>query len=257
MGVGVVGPATAAGHVQRVAAETGVHEVAENATVQATEVVAHGHVPQLHVERRGEQAALVTQLGQASVETAVVFLDGQTVANQILGGAIAASVVDGQLDSAGVIHAIQLAEVKLRAELDVLRVTGGTVQAAIGVVGGFAAVIAGEFDAVLIQLVAQTAPITGQGIAGQQVRVGIGEGGQGGAAGQAQQQAAACMRKANSQKHGSLPGAILNDFAKRRGTRRCRAQRECPPVRRAQRLTARRRPSRSRRDRSTGAHHRR
>ncbi|MNC80067.1 hypothetical protein D3C75_1327320 [compost metagenome] len=66
------------------AAETGVHEVAENAAVQATEVVAHGHIAQLHVERRSKQAALVTQFSQASVETAVVFLDGQTVADQIL-----------------------------------------------------------------------------------------------------------------------------------------------------------------------------
>ncbi|MNL10525.1 hypothetical protein D3C87_1313270 [compost metagenome] len=167
VGVRVVGPATPAGHVQRVAAETSVHEVAENATVQATKVVAHGHVTELHVKRRGEQAALITQFSQASVETAVVFLDGQTVANQILGGAVAASVVDGQLNLAGVIHAIEFAQVELRAELDVLRVAGRTMEPAIGVVGGFAAVIAGEFDAVLIHLVAQATPITGQGIAGQ------------------------------------------------------------------------------------------
>jgi hypothetical protein len=43
-----------------------------------------------------------------------------------------------------VVQAVQLAQVELHAELDVLRVARRTVQAAVGVVGGFAAVVAGE-----------------------------------------------------------------------------------------------------------------
>jgi hypothetical protein len=68
----------------------------------------------------------------------------------------------------------QLRQVELHAELDVLRVARRTVQAAVGVVGGFAAVVAGELDAVFFELVAQAAPVAGQGAAGQQVVVGKG-----------------------------------------------------------------------------------
>jgi hypothetical protein len=49
------------------------------------------------------------------------------------------------------------------------------VQAAVGVVGGFAAVVAGELDAVFVELVAQAAPVAGQG--GRVEQVGVGEGG--------------------------------------------------------------------------------
>ncbi|MNJ21746.1 hypothetical protein D3C77_161070 [compost metagenome] len=104
------------------AAEAGVHEVAEDAAVEAAEVVAHGHVAELDVECRGEQAALVAQFGQAGIEAAVVFLDWQTVADQIFRGTVAATVVDGQLDLVAVFQAIQLAQIELHAKLDVLRV---------------------------------------------------------------------------------------------------------------------------------------
>ncbi|MNN25280.1 hypothetical protein D3C81_1387500 [compost metagenome] len=164
------------------AAETGVHEVAEDAAVQAAEVVAHGHVTELEVECRGEQGALIAQFSQAGVEAAVVFLDRQAVAHQVFRGAVAAAVVDRQLDLAAVVQAVQLAQIKLHAQLEVLRVTRRAVQAAIGVVGGFAAVVASELDALFVELVAQAAPVAGQGVAGHQVV------GQGCGAGQGQEQ---------------------------------------------------------------------
>ncbi|MDR6161980.1 hypothetical protein QE391_001608 [Pseudomonas fluorescens] len=92
---------------------------------------------------------------------------------------------------AGIVDAIQFAQIKLHAELDVLRITRRTVQAAVGVVSGFAAVIAAELDAVFIQLMTQAAPVTGEGAAGQQTGIAGGQRGQGSGAAQAQQQAGA------------------------------------------------------------------
>ncbi|MNK98321.1 hypothetical protein D3C87_1186800 [compost metagenome] len=187
--IGVVGPAAAAGHVQRMAAETGVHEVAQNAAVEAAEVVAHGHVAEFHIECWSEQRALVTQFGQARVQATVVFLDRQSVADEVFGGAVAATIVDGQLDLAGIVDAVQFAQVELHAELDVLRVTRRAMQTTVGVVGHFAAVVAGELDALFIHLVTQATPVTSEGAAGQQIGIVVGQRGEGGGARQAQQQA--------------------------------------------------------------------
>ncbi|MCY1432653.1 hypothetical protein D9M71_486590 [compost metagenome] len=165
------------------AAEAGVHEVAQDAAVQAAEVVAHGHVAEFYVERRGEQRALVAQLGQAGVQATVVFLDRQAVADQVFRGAVAAAVVDGQLDLAAVVQTVQFRQVELHTQLDVLRIARRTVQATVGVVGGFTAVVAGDLDAVFFELMAQAAPVTGQGAAGHEVVAGKGSG-----AGQGQQQ---------------------------------------------------------------------
>ena len=170
---GVVGPAAAIGLGQRMRAETGVDEAGQQR--HAAKIVAHWHKANLGGQVFGKQGALVAELGQAGVVAAGVFLDWQAVAYEVFGGAVTATIIDGDLHQASIGATQYFAQVELGTDTHLLRVAGAVLDPAMQVGEGFGVVITGQLDALVDQLLALAAPVAGQGRTVHQVVGGVGQ----------------------------------------------------------------------------------
>ena len=156
----VVAPAAAVRHGQRVGAETGVNKTGQQR--HPAKVVAHRQKAELGGQRRAEQRALIAEFRQPRVLAAVVFLHRQAVAHQVFRGAMAATVVDGDLHQTCVRGVEQLAQVELGADAHLLRIPRAVLDPAMQVGKRFGVVVAGQLNAFVDQLLAFAAPIAGQ-----------------------------------------------------------------------------------------------
>jgi hypothetical protein len=115
------------------------------------------------VDRAGEkQVALITELGQPGVFAAIVFLGRQAVSKQIFRGAVAATVVNQQLHASRIGAVEQLTQIKLGAYAYLLRIAGAALDPAMQVGNRFGTVVTGQFDALVGQLLAFTAPVASE-----------------------------------------------------------------------------------------------
>ncbi|MNH04048.1 hypothetical protein D3C79_633250 [compost metagenome] len=163
----VVAPATAAGHGQRMRTKACTDKVGEDR--HAAEIGAHDHVTELGGQVGREQRALVTQLGQPRIFAPVDLLRGHAVANQVFGGAVAATIVEQYLHAPGIWGVEQFAQIKLSAQTYLLCIASTAFDTAMQVGNGFRGVVARQLDTLVFQPLTLPAPVTGECRLGHQV----------------------------------------------------------------------------------------